>query len=879
MAIEFESVMIEKLQEDRNRLMRESKLTPASDLEKYFRRFRERFGPDVLADLDGEELLETLFKFGNRDSLVYWLEFKNDDEFPNLFGGISGGTSYNYGLFHSKAGEWMAGSPKYPKTLDVKEAIMLARERRSQLVNGAKLLDSFPINANTDQYLKLQEELSQAAPNIADTAWGHKYFFLLHPEKIDAFHNPAWQRFYLRKMLIAPPTTEGRYVCAEYFVALKNELEYQMVNLASALHKYFGNPHRYWRVGTGVEGGKISIWDEMRDGEFVAVGWPKIDDLGTLDDSKDSRLKLKQILKEAYPEYSPSLLGRQTRQLLNFVAGIKNDEIVLACNGARVLGIARVKGSYEYSPGYQAPHRRPVEWLSLDEWKMPDPEGLQTTVHELKKYSSNLVQAERSIVLPPAPPPPINDKIPAAESYVDIFGRLYNDKRITDKHKEILRLHYKSQERAITTRELAKLVGYSAYNAVNAQYGRLAGLVCTELKQPQECNLAILVEFEPDPKTNGKETLLRMRPQVAEAIEILQWDIGGNGPPPIPLAETVKRIQSILEQKKQAILYGPPGTGKTYWADFTTRELASRNRFNKAYDHLDASERKVIHGDTNKPGLVRFCSFHPEYGYEHFIEGYKPEETDGQVTFRLKDGIFKKLCSDAEASPNQTFFLIIDEINRGDIPRIFGELITLLESDKRCKVVSLPVSGRPFLVPPNVLVIGTMNTADRSIALLDTALRRRFGFIELMPDVSVLDDIVLESIPIRAWLDELNRRIREYVGRDARNLQIGHSYFMREGKTVNSFPVFADIIRNDIIPLLEEYCYEDYGTLDKILGSSMLDLNNWRIKEELFDSKDDLVKALLSTCPDIAATEPEDEQEDEPDEPDSENDENPESES
>ena len=108
------------------------------------------------------------------------------------------------------------------------------------------------------------------------------------------------------------------------------------------------------------------------------------------------------------------------------------------------------------------------------------------------------------------------------------------------------------------------------------------------------------------------------------------------------------------------------------------------------------------------------------------------------MTFALRDGIFKQLCRDAEAQPERQFYLIIDEINRGDIPRIFGELLTVIEKDKRGKPVILPLSRSAFRVPPNVLLIGTMNTADRSIALLDTALRRRFGFVELMPDVALL---------------------------------------------------------------------------------------------------------------------------------------------
>ena len=264
----------------------------------------------------------------------------------------------------------------------------------------------------------------------------------------------------------------------------------------------------------------------------------------------------------------------------------------------------------------------------------------------------------------------------------------------------------------------------------------------------------------------------------------------------------------------------------------------------------------VLGGDDQQGGLVRLCSFHPAYGYEDFLEGFRPEPVNGQMHFILRDGIFKKLCNDAETQPDHKFYLIIDEINRGDIPRIFGELLTVLEKDKSGKSILLPLTGRPFRVPSNIFIIGTMNTADRSIALLDTALRRRFGFIELMPDINILSDAMVGGIPLGPWLKALNERICEYVGRDARNLQIGHSYLLEKGRPVGDFATFAKILQEDILPLLEEYCYEDYSILEKILGPGMVDLKNQQIRQELFDQKnrDILIQALLAPVSDITTS-------------------------
>lgn len=292
---------------------------------------------------------------------------------------------------------------------------------------------------------------------------------------------------------------------------------------------------------------------------------------------------------------------------------------------------------------------------------------------------------------------------------------------------------------------------------------------------------------------------------------------------------------SILGRKGQVILYGPPGTGKTYWAEKIARELSAKENFNKNYDELSKPEKMIIIGDENTPGLVRICCFHPAYGYEDFIEGYRPVKENGNLFYELNDGIFKQLCKDASSKPTN-HYLIIDEINRGDIPRIFGELMTILEKNKREKSIILPLSKSVLKVPQNIYIIGTMNTADRSIALLDTALRRRFGFIEFMPDVSTFKNKTINDISLGTWLSSLNSRICKHMGKDARNYQIGHSYLLEDGQPVSEFSKFAQILQDDIIPLLEEYCYEDYSTLGKILGTKLIDIEQQQIRREFFEN-------------------------------------------
>lgn len=304
-------------------------------------------------------------------------------------------------------------------------------------------------------------------------------------------------------------------------------------------------------------------------------------------------------------------------------------------------------------------------------------------------------------------------------------------------------------------------------------------------------------------------------------------------PPPTPsmrkepqgLEGPMGRMYELLQRKGQVILYGPPGTGKTYWATRAARELAAWSWHGCS---LDEAERQGM--DT--AGAIETCVFHPGYGYEDFIEGYRPHSVKGQTGFELRAGIFRRLCEKAGLHEGRDYYLLVDEINRGDVPRILGELLTVLEHDKRGTRVTLPLSLDPFAVPPNIYLIGTMNTADRSIALLDIALRRRFGFVELLPEPTLLNSII-GGIHLGNWLQALNERIVRHVGRDARNLQIGHAYLMSKGEVLQDMGAFASVLRDEIIPLLEEYCYEDISAVGKIIGPDLVE--GGRINQALFD--------------------------------------------
>ena len=381
-----------------------------------------------------------------------------------------------------------------------------------------------------------------------------------------------------------------------------------------------------------------------------------------------------------------------------------------------------------------------------------------------------------------------------------------------------------------------------------------------------------------------------------------------------PMKNTDKTPVVPLNQ----ILFGAPGTGKTYHTKKMAVEIINgkkertREEINKDYEELVEA------------GQIVFTNFHQSLSYEDFIEGIKPEITEGgNVTYKVKDGIFKTICKNAfskeitsdnfevvyqklldeidnsvdnklvletlvhakeftiyknsknnirfhsntekayeavikkevlehylktgevldwapytksvanyiiekynytqnEVIEPKTHVLIIDEINRGNVSAIFGELITLLEEDKRKgnkehTEAKLPYSGREFSVPNNVYIIGTMNTADRSVEALDTALRRRFSFVEMQPKPEILSDEKYKDVDLSKLLETINQRIEVLIDKDH---QIGHSYFIG----IEDLNGLKRAFKDKIIPLLEEYFYGDFGKISLVLGGEFIKL-------------------------------------------------------
>lgn len=272
------------------------------------------------------------------------------------------------------------------------------------------------------------------------------------------------------------------------------------------------------------------------------------------------------------------------------------------------------------------------------------------------------------------------------------------------------------------------------------------------------------------------------------------------------------------------ILFGPPGTGKTYNTVNMALDIVCPLERGLKWETKSREEARIKYQKKLAAGRIVFVTFHQSMSYEDFIEGIKPKAKGGKITYAVKNGIFKELCAKAENDKSQNYVMIIDEINRGNVANIFGELISLIEDDKRLGAseelhAELPYSHTIFGVPKNVYIIGTMNTADRSVEALDSALRRRFTFKEMMPK----SELVPEEHNVRSIFKIINQRIEVLKDREH---QIGHSYFMG----VNSEEGLKAVIYDKIIPLLQEYFYGDYEKIQLVLGEGFVKKDSASVK-------------------------------------------------
>ena len=337
-----------------------------------------------------------------------------------------------------------------------------------------------------------------------------------------------------------------------------------------------------------------------------------------------------------------------------------------------------------------------------------------------------------------------------------------------------------------------------------------------ELAEEQNTTSKYVASTRRDAKKDGHDVV--SCPEIINARRGLTRESAIGKVDPEQSIETQGDAKTPLSRHNQ-ILYGPPGTGKTYLTARRCVKICDNKLTDAESDTADETEIRKRYKQLVDRGRVEFVTFHQSYGYEEFVEGLRPAPNEErQAGFQLvpTPGVLKRIADRAREDLENDYVLVIDEINRANVSKVLGELITLLEEDKRGGApnevaVTLPHSGRRFTLPRNLHILGTMNTADRSIALIDTALRRRFQFEEMAPEPEQLGTV--DGINLRTVLKTINERLEYLIDRDH---LIGHAWLMNAYTKAE----VDDIMRRKIIPLIAEYFYDDWRKVRAVLGNT-----------------------------------------------------------
>jgi 5-methylcytosine-specific restriction protein B len=590
----------------------------------------------------------------------------------------------------------------------------------------------------------------------------------------------------------------------------------------------YGTKVNYWMYAPGKN---AKFWDKYYKEGIMGIGPNSIGNFKSFNTRESMAEKMKEY-SNSESSFSNDSLGSW-----QFANEIKTGDIIIAKKGTKAyLGYGVVQSDHYYDPQRIDYHNlRKVKWMSNGNWPEVDGPIVIKTLTEISKYPDYVNKLKNLLSIKEVQPEENSHFIPEGLStetsfwWMNANPKYWNIDNFKEGQQQTYTTHNdKGNKRRIyeyfkQLKSGDQIIGYQSTPSlkVKALFEVTTGII--ENDEEGEVVTFRIKEFFPyqasweELKTNpllfncevfnnNQGSLFKLtEPEFKVITETCKREIVDE-PEPYPITEALSEIffaedqfrntLDLLEYKKNLILQGPPGTGKTYIA----RRLA--------YASLGSKD------DTK----IEMIQFHQSYAYEDFIQGYRPT-SDGK--FQLQSGLFYDFCIKAQRDLKHKYFFIIDEINRGNLSKIFGELMMLIEHDKRGETFGIKLTysgseGVKFYIPNNLYIIGTMNTADRSLAIVDYALRRRFVFVDVKPAFShsgFEELLKTNEVPgllikkIRERMEDLNNAI---AGDD--NLRkwftIGHSYFCTPVRHPDN-EWYKQVIMNEIGPLLREYWFDD----------------------------------------------------------------------
>ena len=548
---------------------------------------------------------------------------------------------------------------------------------------------------------------------------------------------------------------------------------------------------KYWLYAPGRN---AEHWNEFYSQNIMAIGWDKIGDL--------SQYEKKDNVVDALREVYGGEGSKKNNATANFefVNTMQIGDVVIVKQGrTKLLGYGIVTSDYFFDDkrdSYRSCRR--VDWKEKGSWDS-DHSLVLKTLTDITKYKSehtqnefyyqdimNLMKGEKVKT--------ISSKKKVSPLNQILYGPPGTGKTYYLKNQ--LFSQYTSQQTAISKENHFDTI------VSDCSWWQVIAIALLDLKKAK---VTTIFENEWIQKKISLSNANSIRPILWSQLQ----------------SHTINECEFVnVSSRQQPLLFNK--TKDSYWEilEEEVKELAPElYNLKDSVDNYNPDSDKEIKN-------YEFVTFHQSYSYEDFIEGIKPiinadeSKEESNIGYRIEDGVFKKLCLKAAKNPTERYAIFIDEINRGNVSAIFGELITLIEQDKRQGQtneigVMLPYSKSHFTVPSNIDIYGTMNTADRSVEALDTALRRRFSFLEMMPNIELLSENKALNISLKDILRTINNRIEILIDRDH---TIGHSYFMGVKTATDLTAAFKD----KIVPLLQEYFYGDYGKIGLVLGDGFV---------------------------------------------------------